>query len=125
MTCISPRKLRAAGAVWMLAFLIWLPFEDTAVWMDVALAAGGCLWIGGKWMRSSFSIWRIAFVGALLGAATSLLAITLMAVKGGLHGHGFADFTARQVVEVVNLVPVEFLLGAILGTLTFYLAQRK
>ncbi len=47
-----------------------------------------------------------------------LFAITLMAVKSGLHGHGFADFTARQVLGVLNLIPITFLVGIILGLLT-------
>lgn len=114
----TPRWLRAAGALWMLAFIIWLPFEDTQTWMSLALAAAGCLWLGIRWLtiRSQLTsrLGNLA-AGALLGAAAPLLAITLMALKSGLHAHGFADFTARQLWEVMALIPVSAILGIIIS----------
>lgn len=110
--------MRAAGALWMLAFLVWLPFEDTETWMALALGAGGCLWLGTRWLalRSEIvGLVRNLTAGALLGTATPLLAIALMALKSGLHAHGFADFTGRQLWEVISLMPFGIVVGSAAG----------
>lgn len=101
----------------MLAFIAWLPFEDTEPWTALLLASTGSLWLGLRWLflRWSFGPWRSLATGALLGAGTPLIAITLMAIKSGLHAHGFADFTARQVWEVLNLIPIGAILGLVVG----------
>jgi len=114
----AKKYLRSLGALWMLAFLFWLPFEDTQLWMSAALAAGGCVWIGlraaGKFPRT---VWRAVGFGALLGAAVPVLTIALMAFKSGLHAHGFADFTARQVWWVLTAFPFSILIGGFAGAL--------
>ena len=102
----------------MLALLVWLPFEDTQMWTALALAAGGCLWLALRWQfaKSHPTNWlHHLAAGALLGAAAPLLAVALMALKSGLHAHGFADFTARQLWEVMNLIPLASILGALAG----------
>ena len=119
--------LQAAGALWMLAFLVWLPFEDTKTSLALVLAAGACLWLGlrrlmhphpTKWLRGLVA-------GALLGAATPLLAIVLMALKSGLHAHGFADFTLRQLWEVTSLVPIGAVAGSLAGIGAWAIAKRS
>ncbi len=123
MTAVLSRRLRAAGALWIIVTLIWLPFEDTAIWMVVVLAAMGCLWL---WFRffATERIWRATVTGTLLGAAIPLFAITMMAVKGGLHGHGFADFTTRQVLSVLSLLPITLFAGAAFGVSCVMLSKR-
>ena len=115
---VAKKYLRSLGAAWMLAFLLWLPFEDTQLWMSAALAADACVWIG---MRSAAKFprtgWRAAALGALLGAAVPLLTFALMAFKSGLHSHGFADFTARQVWWLVTAFPFSILVGGLAGAL--------
>ena len=111
------RWLTAAGAIWMLAFIAWLPFEDTETWTALLLAAAACIWLGLRRLvtRESSSLWSNLAAGGLMGAATPLLAITLMGIKSGLHAHGFADFTARQVWEVLNLIPIGAIIGLVVG----------
>ncbi|MEX1247203.1 MAG: hypothetical protein WEA61_01870 [Anaerolineales bacterium] len=107
--------MRALGALWVLALLVWLPFEDTQICMPIALAVAGCLWLAAR-TRLVASAWRQTLaLGAIFGAACPLLAIGLMALKSGLHGHGFADFTARQVWMIVELLPLSLLLGVLLA----------
>jgi hypothetical protein len=121
------RWLRGLGAIWIIAFLIWLPFEDTETWMVIALAAGGCAWIGLRWVtrRASSPTWPANLAAsALLGAIVPIFAIVLMAFKGGLHAHGFADFTARQVWEVLSLIPVSAILGGAAGWVTWVVTRR-
>ena len=123
MTAVPSRGLRATGALWITVTLIWLPFEDTAIWMVVVLAALGGLWL---WFRffAPKKDWVTIVTGALLGAAIPLFAITMMAVKSGLHGHGFADFTARQVLSVLSLIPITLFVGGAFGAGSVTLSKR-
>lgn len=125
--------MRAWGALWMLAFLVWLPFEDTQIWTTVILASAACLWLAGsrvglgrvaaattRGAPAAQPWWRAAALGAAFGAAIPLIALILMAFKSGAHGHGFADFTSRQLWQLVELLPLTLALGCILG-----LASRR
>ena len=38
------RWLRRLGAMWVVALIIWLPIEDTQVWLSILLALGACAW---------------------------------------------------------------------------------
>lgn len=120
----SSRRLRGAGALWILAALIWLPIEDTVVWVAGVLATGGCLWLWWRFFDLLDQTWKAFAAGALLGLAMPLFTLFLMAVKSGLHGHGFADFTAGQVLGVLNLIPIALIVGAISG-LANVLIRRK
>ncbi|MGH2582167.1 MAG: hypothetical protein ACRDFQ_04655 [Anaerolineales bacterium] len=112
MKKLSSLNLRAAGIVWMLVFLIWLPFEDTQTGFTVVLAAAGVFWLV---LKQRFD-WRGGWLGAgawgaALGTAVPLAAVALMAFKGGIHRHGFADFSARQVLGVLELLPICIVTG--------------
>lgn len=113
--------MRLLGAGWIVAFLMWLPVEDTQIWLAVALAAAACLWVAARVRVSVW--WQAALLGAGIGAGIPLLALSLMAFKGGLHGHGFADFSARQVWSLVSWLPLSVvtLLGG--GALVFGLSR--
>jgi hypothetical protein len=108
--------MRIAGALWTLAFLLWLPFEDTQVGTTAMLAAIGVGWLAFRLPpRHSATWWQVAFWGGLLGLALPLLAISLMAFKSGLHGHGFPDFTVGQVWLALAALPWSGALGLILA----------
>jgi hypothetical protein len=108
--------MRIAGALWILAFLLWLPFEDTQIEMIAVLAATGAGWLAFR-LRPWHSVawWQAAFWGGLLGAVPPLLAISLMAFKSGLHGHGFPDFTASQVWLALAALPWSIAIGLLLA----------
>lgn len=116
---------RKLGALWIVAFLLWLPFEDTEIWMSVTLALGACIWFGLRMFSKKGSNWLPALtLGLALGAAGPLLAITLMAFKSGLHGHGFPDFTVRQMSVIWNAGPFSLLIGGLLATSFHLVIQR-
>ena len=71
--------MRIAGAIWMFAFLLWLPFEDTQIGMAAALALAGVVWLAFRlrpWIAATW--WHAALGGGLSGAAIPLFAISLM-----------------------------------------------
>jgi len=108
--------MRTAAFVWMLAFLLWLPFEDTQIWVTAVLAVAGVGWL--VFRRHPWDVtsgWGSALEGGLLGAAAPLFTIFLMAFKSGVHGHGFSDFSARQVWGLWSALPISLSLGLILG----------
>jgi hypothetical protein len=113
----SDRLLRIIGGVWMLLFLIWLPFEDTQIWMSAVLGTAAVVWLArrlGVGLRSAG--WpRTLITGAALGLLVPLMTIALMAFKSGLHGHGFADFSARQLVDVLYAMPAVVVAGILLA----------
>jgi hypothetical protein len=100
--------------------LIWLSIEDVNV-SGVAILSGAiCLWTalwimirpvgGGKMI-----ILRHSLVGMGAGFAIAPLAILLMALKSGLHGHGFPDFTVAQMQEVLSRTPYFAFSGLLIG----------
>ena len=98
--------MKAAGILWMFLFLIWLPIEDINIWETLALAAGGSLWLLFRVKPQTFSSWRSTLMwGLALGLTVPLLTISLMAFKGGAHGHGFPDFSVNQVDFVIQAIP--------------------
>lgn len=120
--------MKLAGAAWVAAFLLWLPFEDTQLWMSMTLAAVGCFWLCARILRSwktPLVLWKTLGLGALLGAVTPLLAVTLMAFKSGLHAHGFADFTARQVWQTLAAIPYAILIGMVVSLVLYEARPRK
>ena len=100
--------MRVAGIAWVLVFLAWIPFEDTQPWLALGLAAAGVVWLALKlrvdWQAANW--FAAAAWGAALGAAVPLAGVALMAFKGGIHAHGFADFSARQLLGVMALLPI-------------------
>ncbi|MCW5876791.1 MAG: hypothetical protein KIS85_07905 [Anaerolineales bacterium] len=116
--------MRAWGALWVIALLLWLPVEDTHIWFAVALGGLGALWGALRW-RPAISASRPARLawGAGLGAAAPLLALGLMAFKSGVHGHGFPDFTPRQTVQLLQAIPWSAAAGLLIGLLRIPLSK--
>lgn len=108
--------MKLTGALWVFALLIWLPFEDNSIWLSLALASSGCVWLALRLKAfASAKPLGLALRGGLLGASIPLTALTLMAFKSGLHGHGFADYTARQVWLLLQISPLFVVIGAAIG----------
>lgn len=123
---MTRQRIRALGAIWLIAFLLWLPLEDTQIWASSTLALGLCVWLAMRnlqvktWPRGLPLVWR----GAIFGAAVPLVTLALMAFKSGLHGHGFADFSMQQLLSVINAIPISTLAGMVLSGLSL-LIQRN
>ena len=117
--------IKLAGAAWVIALLAWLPFEDTTTVPALAFALAGVGWLA--WRDSpnwQGSLPRAIAAGAGLGFAVPLTALLLMAFKSGLHGHGFAEYTAAQVWSVIQTSPFWPLAGIFLSALAWQIRRR-
>jgi hypothetical protein len=124
---MNPQALRAIGAGWLLFFLLWLPFEDTHILFAFALALDLCIWIAIRNWDAWFNLdTPLAMLAASMWlAALPLIALALMAFKSGIHGHGFADFSASQVSTTIFAIPICFVLGGVLGGLARVLGRMN
>jgi hypothetical protein len=118
---------RIPGLKWLTAIVglygvVWLSLEG-AVGQVMLLATGLALLgagymtqrlLGGKLLDPSRWLLFSAALGALLGLGNGLLALILMAVKTGLHGHG-PEFTAAEIEWLVSQIPLWILAGLIAG----------
>jgi hypothetical protein len=110
--------MKLAGAAWLIALLAWLPIEDITVLPAYLFALFGLVWLAWRRLPSlPGSAVRAAAAGAAAGLAVPAAALLLMAFKSGLHGHGFAEYTAAQVWSVVQTIPVSTLVGLLIGLL--------
>lgn len=123
---MTPFALRMIGASWLLAFLIWLPFEDTHIVFALALALDLCIWLAfrkwASWIDLDLPLALLA--SSIWLAAVPLIGVAMMAFKSGLHGHGFADFSARQVTTTIFAIPICFVVGGVLGGLARVLGRK-
>ena len=123
---------RIAFIILAIFILLWLPVEEHS--LVLVLLISGCACILGLLAAISWQEQRRAaaaeeqvgakkkglwylLAGMLAGAGVTLAAITLMAVKTGVHGHGAPDYTPAQVSLVLRLTPLWICLGLIVGGL--------
>lgn len=112
--------IRLAGAAWLIALLAWLPIEDTTVLPALGFATAGVAWLAWRNLRGwPSSALRATSLGTAAGLASPMGALVLMAFKSGLHGHGFAEYTAAQVLSVIQTTPFWLFGGGILGGLAW------
>ncbi|MGW8319863.1 MAG: hypothetical protein ACWGPS_11500 [Candidatus Promineifilaceae bacterium] len=102
--------------------IAWISLEG-ALWQVVALSVGLTLlgglhlvrfWLGGRAVKPSQLLLVCAALGGIGGLACALLALALMAVKTGLHGHG-PEFTPTQIDWVVSQMPLWGVSGTLAG----------
>jgi len=112
--------------------LVWLPVEDQSE-LGVLIASGLiCTWMAALLLitppqKNRQLILRHALVGSGAGFILAPLAIILMAVKSGIHGHGTPDFSVDQMQSVISRIPFFVLSGFLigLGSGVFRLAKRN
>ena len=94
--------MRFSGLLLGILVLVWLPVEESSVLGVLVIAGLICTW-GGIWLlfkTGSYrrhGIVRHVLIGGLAGFFVVPAAITLMAIKTGIHGHGTPDFTVEQM----------------------------
>ena len=103
-----------------IALLLWFPVEDVSPLRVVLFAALISAWLalrallpvqpGGRYYQV-----RYVLVGALAGLAVTPLALFLMALKIGLHGHSAPDFNTEQMQVLLFRTPVWVIVGLLLG----------
>lgn len=103
--------------------LFWLPVEDQSILVPVLLAviaAMAAIGVARRWYPLKAPI-----AGVLGGLIVSPITLLWMAFKTGLHGHGTPDFTAQQIIQVIQLAPLCTLAGGLLGWGWQVLAHKK
>lgn len=114
----SPLWLRAVGIMIGFLCLVWLPFEDTNTTFTIGLAMLICAWLAVREVRKGKSyLARDLLIGAVTGIAIVPIALILMAIKSGLHAHGFSDFQIIQVKQVIAGFPFWILGGLLFGVI--------
>jgi hypothetical protein len=109
--------------------LLWLPVEDTDEKGVLAFAATVNAWLVARHLvnlnpAAQKSLPRHILGGLLAGLAVTPVALFLMAFKTGIHGHGTPDFSAEQILAVINRTPVWGSAGLLLGLLSGFIFKK-
>ena len=131
----TPIWYRISALIVGIAWLIWLSIEDLSerwvlifsVTICVLLAVRFIIYYSAqrsknedkypqnKEQRSARRFLFYPLVGALTGLAVTPVAIFLMALKTGLHGHFAPEFTSAQVFIVLVRTPIWIVGGLLIG----------
>ena len=112
--------LRLTALLLGFGILIWLPIEDQSE-LGVLITSGAiCTWIAARLLITSPQndrqlILRHVLVGSGAGLILAPMAIILMAIKSGIHGHGTPDFSVAQIQSVLSRIPFFVLSGFLIG----------
>ncbi len=112
------RILRLGGILLGVVALLWLSFEGRderqAILLAALLSTLGAIATGLRFGGRLRGYWLV-ILGAVFGFLVPLLAVLLMVIKTGLHGHGVPDFTLAQITTVLRLIPVWSGVGILVG----------
>ncbi len=112
------RILRLGGILLGVVALLWLSFEGRderqAILLAALLSTLGAIATGLRFGGRLRGYWLV-ILGAVFGFLVPLLAVLLMVIKTGLHGHGVPDFTLAQITAVLRLIPVWSGVGVLVG----------
>lgn len=119
----SPAWLTLSGFTLLILSLSWFRIEDTDEKRVLVYAAAVTAWLATRHIvrqspAARVSIPRFTLVGAVAGLAMVPIAVLLMAMKTGLHGHGTPDFTIDQILSVTNRWFVWGSAGLLIGLLS-------
>ena len=102
-----PLPIRLAFILLGIFILLWLPVEESSLALVLLISCCACclgLLVYAKRQPPAKGVkrgWRYLLAGLLAGAGVSVLALALMAVKTGLHGHGIPDYSPAQVSFII------------------------
>jgi hypothetical protein len=111
---------RISGLILGIGILIWLPVEEQSELGVLIISGVICTW-SAIWIlfkpvhKNKQLILRHGVVGVGAGLLLAPLAVLLMALKIGIHGHGTPDFTVGQMQLVLSRVPYFVLSGFLVG----------
>lgn len=112
--------LKLSGLLLGIVVLVWLPVEESSQVGVLVIAGLVCTW-GAIWLllRIGYSgkhtLLRHIVIGGGAGLLLVPLAILLMAIKTGIHGHGTPDYTLDQMQDLLSRMPFFALGGVLLG----------
>ena len=112
--------LRLTGLLLGLTILIWLSIEEQSELFVLVGSGAICAWIASCLLLTPPQsnrqlITRHGLVGIGAGLLLAPLAILLMAVKSGIHGHGTPDFSIAQIQSVLLRSPYFILSGFLIA----------
>jgi hypothetical protein len=115
-----PLWLRLVGLIIGASLFIWIPYEDQGVLWVLFLSVTICGWLAIRFLLNSTApSWKMvawhSLVGGVAGLSIVPLALLLMILKSGLHGHSTPDFTIEQIQSVIRLMPLASLSGSMIG----------
>ena len=89
-----------------IVILLWLPVEDSNSQSALIIALSICILAALHFLLSHpvhnrKVIIFYAIAGCLVGVAIILLALLLIAIKSGLHGHGFSDYSTNHITNIL------------------------
>jgi len=124
---IAPMRIppKLPGLKWLTVIVglwavVWISLEGS-LWQIILLAvslvllAAGYLMqrlLGGRGLTQGRWLLFCGALGAAMGLASAVLALLLMAIKTGLHGHG-PEFTAAEIEWIVGQIPLWTMTGII------------
>ena len=117
---ITRLRLKLGGVILGIVILIWLPIEESNKIFVLILSGLVCAWAGiwliqGNHITKLRTIIKYILVGGGAGLMMGLVAILLMAIKTGIHGHGTPDYTPEQIIEILLRTPFFVLGGVLIG----------
>jgi hypothetical protein len=116
-----PIRLRLAFILLGIFILFWLPVEESSLVLVFLISGTACglgwlafldLQPSADGMKKNL---RYPLAGLLTGAAVTAVALALMAVKTGVHGHGISDYSPAQVSLVLRLTLLWMGMGLVAG----------
>ncbi len=112
--------LRLSGLLLGLAILIWLSIEDQSELLVLVFSGAICIWIASRLLLNPPQsdqqlILRHGIVGIGAGLLLAPLAVLLMAIKSGIHGHSNPEFSAAQIQSVILRTPYFILSGFLIA----------
>ena len=122
------RWLRGLGLLWGVLLLFWLPIEDVDTRYIMPLAAGLGVLLAIKILtgyKHEPSFTRFVIIGTLSGLVIPLIAVFLIVFKGGLHAHGFSEFTPGQILDILIGIPLWGLIGGGGGLVAAYMDSKS
>lgn len=117
------RKHRLAGIVLGFLLVFWLPVEDTNAIVLLGLSTSLSAWLAMRWWlnrKREVKNGHYMVLGSLAGLAVSMIAMLFIAIKAGLHAHGFTDFAPTQLRDILLSTPW----WGFAGLLSGYVAKK-
>ena len=117
---LAVRRLRILGIFLGVGLFFWLSIEESGdVWVLSFSAAISALLAAQAWQRLKTRQGKprywLPLAGLLAGLLVTPLALLLMALKTGLHGHQGPDFSGSQILSVILRTPVWVISGLLIG----------
>jgi hypothetical protein len=111
---------RVSALLLGIGLLVWLAIEEQNVVSVLFFSGAICTWLAIRILfipptNSKQLLLRHVLVGIGAGLILAPLAILLMAIKTGIHGHGTPDFRVEQMQLVISRIFVFTLSGFLLG----------